>query len=686
MKNLTFILLLFNLYFSSDRLAYVAEVSGYVEILSTRYEKYQEVQAINGRFLYENDKIRSYDNGYCIIVFDDQRTLVILSGDTEITLSNKENDIKKINLNYGNVYLEQKNSQSPFFLFTKTSQIRLNDASFFIFSSIDKQDEIISLNNSIDIYNKSSNISLNLKSSNRSISSFEGSINIVENDLSSVPENILKSINSASNLLVEPIFKHKRQTGDLVPDFTPNFSIDVYEKKNKKKYTTEFATFVSHLNNNLYNQILINPKYSSKNFKLDISLNFYNSINEDSPKINSYNNTIKILAKIKKLNYSNSSKNIIFKSGYLNNINLGHGLLIKNYRNLIGYPFKNKFGLSFNYLNEDFLNIKLISSSIDGGFIAAHSSLFVSKFLPIKLGLGFVLEPNVLYDADSKFILPKRSTKSFEIDLTYDLVEQRGYNLNIISEIAALTFPADYFYKRYNSSTDLNGALKSKSGSWGAALGFEGSYSQFINIKTLFHYNDPLFLPSYFNATYETEKFRFLPLKSTYSDNISQIDAMFSSLEQTHLPNNEVLVVVPKDLYQSYNNEEFVYPSMGLSFDLNYNYYNRIVTYLSFCSFFEINNPNSSNSLSSLDIEISVKDKVLKNIKKLDFFYSKNYTDNIANTFEYNENTIIGLNICTKIKYNLLLDLNLERVNYDYDFDSVTDNVDAIEFGVRYEF
>ena len=34
----------------------------------------------------------------------------------------------------------------------------------------------------------------------------------------------------------------------------------------------------------------------------------------------------------------------------------------------------------------------------------------------------------------------------------------------------------------------------------------------------------------------------------------------------------------------------------------------------------------------------------------------------------------------------LLLDLNLERVNYDYDFDSVTDNVDAIEFGVRYEF
>ena len=125
---------------------------------------------------------------------------------------------------------------------------------------------------------------------------------------------------------------------------------------------------------------------------------------------------------------------------------------------------------------------------------------------------------------------------------------------------------------------------------------------------------------------------------------------------------------------------------MGLSFDLNYNYYNRIVTYLSFSSFFEINNPNSSNSLSSLDIEISVKDKVLKNIKKLDFFYSKNYTDNIANTFEYNENTIIGLNICTKIKYNLLLDLNLERVNYDYDFDSVTDNVDAIEFGVRYEF
>ena len=54
--------------------------------------------------------------------------------------------------------------------------------------------------------------------------------------------------------------------------------------------------------------------------------------------------------------------------------------------------------------------------------------------------------------------------------------------------------------------------------------------------------------------------------------------------------------------------------------------------------------------------------------------------------FEYNENTIIGLNLSTKIKYNLLVDLTLERVNYDFNFDTITDNVDLIEFGLKYEF
>ena len=90
------ILLLINLIFSIERIGYIAEVSGYVEVISSRYDKYQEVQAIDGRFLYEQDKIRSYDNGYCVIVFNDQTSMVILSGESELIFPRKEIGLKKI--------------------------------------------------------------------------------------------------------------------------------------------------------------------------------------------------------------------------------------------------------------------------------------------------------------------------------------------------------------------------------------------------------------------------------------------------------------------------------------------------------------------------------------------------------------------------------------------------------------
>ena len=680
------ILLLINLIFSIERIGYIAEVSGYVEVISSRYDKYQEVQAIDGRFLYEQDKIRSYDNGYCVIVFNDQTSLVILSGESELIFPRIEIGLKKIKFNYGNIFVENKDKDVPIFLFTKSSQIKLKKAAFFLNSTLDRNDEIIAFDNSVDIFNKISKISLNLKSSNKAISSSSGTINIVENNSNSVPNDILNSKDIAKSFLTEPLFKLNRKSGDLVPDFYQDFSIDVYKLKNKKKFTTELSVLLSYLNNNLYNQFLVSPKYFSKNFNFDIGINFYSPIESDSPSINQYDDGIKLLAKINKLNYTNSSNSIVFKSGRLKNINIGHGLLIKNYRNAIGYPFKNKFGLTFNYLSDNFFNFQFFTSNIEGGFFAAHSSIFISKYLPLKLGLGFVVDSNTLYDINSKFIVDNRPIKSFEIDASYDLINQKGYKINLISELAAMIFPDDYFYKRYNSSSDLNGALKSKSGSWGAAIGAEGTFSQFINFKTLIHYNDPLFLPSYFNSTYETEKYRFLPIKPTYSNNIAQIDAMYSNLEQLHLSNDERVLVVPKDLYLSYQNTEYVYPSAGLSFDFRYSFYEQIITYLSFSSFFELSNPNSSSNLSCLDFQINITDKVLKNIKELEIYFSKNYTNKIMDLFEYNENTIIGLNVSTKIKYNLLVDLTLERVNYDFNFDTITDNVDLVEFGLKYEF
>ena len=371
--------------------------------------------------------------------------------------------------------------------------------------------------------------------------------------------------------------------------------------------------------------------------------------------------------------------------GNLQNLTIGHGLLVKNYKNYLNYPLKSSYGMEFSYNKTNFLNIKVFTSNVDEffngkAFAGIHSSLFVSKYFPLKIGFGFVSDMNQFATLDSPYSLASRKINSFEFDTTYDLYNKRGYDINMVTEIAAILFPEPHYYKRYDSSNDLEGALKTKDGTWGAAVGVEGSYSHFFKIKSLIHYNDPLFIPSFFNSTYDFERYRFLSQKDSYSDNIQQIDDMFENYEH-----GEDLIIIPKDLYLLYADQELVYSSPGLTLESSYNYYDKILTNISYSAFLEIGNPANSNILSSVNVELEILDKVLKNIDKLKFYYSRNNSDNIFNFNNYNENTALGFFIRSRVKFNLLFDFNFERVNYDYNYDGKADNVDILEIGLTYK-
>ena len=365
----------------------------------------------------------------------------------------------------------------------------------------------------------------------------------------------------------------------------------------------------------------------------------------------------------------------------LKNITVGHGLIVKNYSNRYNYPYYNSFGIDLNYSNRDFMDFKFFSSNIEDGFFAFHASLFVSKYFPLKLGFGAAVDMNQFSEIEGQYSLPKRDVKTFEFDSTYDLYNYKGYDIDFISEIAAIIFPESHYYKRYNSSNDLQGGLKTKNGTWGSAVGLEGFYSDFFTVKTLFHYNDPLFLPSFFNSTYNFERYRILSQKDTYSGNIDQIDNMFADLEHS-----DNLTMVPKDLYLSYQNKEFSYSSTGITIEGEYNYFNKILAYLSYSTFLEVGNPSSSESVSSIDINVKVLDKVLKNIDEIEFYYSKNISNKLMELAEINQNTVLGFSFRSKIRYNLLFDLNYERASYDFDFNGFADNIDLLELGLIYNF
>ena len=62
-----------------------------------------------------------------------------------------------------------------------------------------------------------------------------------------------------------------------------------------------------------------------------------------------------------------------------------------------------------------------------------------------------------------------------------------------------------------------------------------------------------------------------------YSNDISNIENMFADLPEAN-PGDQEGIIVPKDLYLSYLEDEMVFPSIGFSFDGVYNYYNKVIT------------------------------------------------------------------------------------------------------------
>ena len=118
MKNkiLYIFLISLSLILSKNRVAFIANVNGYVEILSDS-KNVPALEAVNGRYLYEGDIIRTFKNSNCIIMFDDQTSIFALDSYSEVIIKNLEKGIKKINFNYGELYIENRSKKTPLFVF-----------------------------------------------------------------------------------------------------------------------------------------------------------------------------------------------------------------------------------------------------------------------------------------------------------------------------------------------------------------------------------------------------------------------------------------------------------------------------------------------------------------------------------------------------------------------------------------
>ena len=519
MKNkiLYIFLISLSLILSKNRVAFIANVNGYVEILSDS-KNVPALEAVNGRYLYEGDIIRTFKNSNCIIMFDDQTSIFALDSYSEVIIKKLEKGIKKINFNYGELYIENRSKKTPLFVFTRSSQILSLESASFIKSLTNRDDEVFCIDNKIELYNKKSNLEVAIYDNNKVLSILDGKVELKKSELNFISRDLSGIIKIAQQNIKAPLAEFVYEKGDLVPNYSVNSYLNTYKPIPKKPYRIFAGGGVSHLNGNFYGKVTLNTIYDNNNLSFNIEIDQYFPF-DNSPEINVWDKSSKILSKIKYLNYKTDSESVLLNSGALSDITFGHGLILKRYSNRYNYPIRNNYGVNFKYQNKDFIDFQLFISDLNnlsdnGAVVGVHSSLFISKYIPLRIGFGLISDLNQFVNIKDNYevSLDSRSVNSIQIDLSYNLMSKKGFNIDLISEIGAIVFPQKHFYKRYDSSgnNDLASGLKNKEGSWGGLIGVEGGFQDFIKLKTHFHYNEPLFYPAFFNNTYEFERARML--------------------------------------------------------------------------------------------------------------------------------------------------------------------------------
>ena len=133
-----------------------------------------------------------------------------------------------------------------------------------------------------------------------------------------------------------------------------------------------------------------------------------------------------------------------------------------------------------------------------------------------------------------------------------------------------------------------------------------------------------------------------------------------------------------------FQNKDFVYPTIGFSFEYDYNYYNKRGLSLSVMSLYD-NSQYSDNSYYLFDFEFfSDGTSIHKKIDNIKFYFHRNFA-NSNDINSNNENIMVGGILEFNVIKSLKLSLNYQNVFYDYNEDSSVNDVKTITAEFKYE-
>ena len=141
--------------FSADKIAVTTRKQGAVEI--KRAEEQQTSELKKGSFLYNSDLVLTGKDGSALILFLDDKSQLKLKGDTKVTISGSR-DLsgisKRVNMDFGVLKVSvAEQRKGAFVIETPTSVASVKGTEFWIISTTDAGDIIISNSGTIELVN-----------------------------------------------------------------------------------------------------------------------------------------------------------------------------------------------------------------------------------------------------------------------------------------------------------------------------------------------------------------------------------------------------------------------------------------------------------------------------------------------------------------------------------------------------
>ena len=682
----------------------IFSTSGFVQIISTDRDV-PPSQAVNGRTIYSDDIIRTAKDSYCKIIYNDKTTLVILDPSSEVKLSDSQLS-RNIHFHFGEMYLKNsRGNRKKSFIFTKSSQIKLKPVELWMAVSEDGGDEVHIIKHDLDIFNLQKNKNMNVVAGNAVYSYKDGFFETIESDLNELPSYLFNfqflSLHDKKNPEEFKIQEINYRSHDLVP----LFGLGRWREKNiiePSGFGMDLLVGKMNIGSEGYSKIGIYPKYKTRNFNLKFNFDGYLAFEHPSDNLNQTHDVYDILNYISYLQYSSEHRNFLVQLGDIDGISFGHGNLVKEYSNTLDYPRSKKTGAYF-FLTTDSRNftVDLFTASLrdfneGGGVVGIHTSMFLSEYFPLTIGLGVVRDFNQFASIrdfiSDRDILNKnfsRGITAWEMDFTMDAYHTFLFDVYAYGELVGVWFPETHYYVREEDTFENSSCLEGSSipcsifrdGTWGVNFpGIWVKYHHWWEFKFALNLNSALHIPQYFGTTYDYERVRYTQYNSELNigatDQLNMIlDYAIDENATDALLTEEILeFLLPKDIYSMTDHTQIKFPSLGYSLETVYHFKKLVDANCSFSLFKDYTNTDSDN-FYNYNLSLTLKDDVLEYVSEAKVYYTQFFTNAPFDRALYHENMLRGTRIGFKIIKNISIIVDYHDVFYDKNLDGVVDLV-----------